>query len=142
MAGIGKIASMGLRCIHIQYVCDGSVTIQSVGDRRISRAPLATGNDLMLFGVRGLPLICHYARVAGVLVHECCNTKPKERRRHNGNVYGFVGRFGSLAQQNVNRFLSDEVKDAKYQPTWRFFFVRYVSENVTFTCSQYSKVRY
>ena len=107
---------MGLKVHpHTIRVRDGSVTIQSVGDRRISRAPLATGNDLMLFGVRGLPLIRHYARVAGVLVHECCNTKPKESRRHNGNVYGFVGRFGSLAQQNVNRFLSDEVKDAKYQ---------------------------
>lgn len=57
------------------------VTIQSVGDRRISRAPLATGNDLMLFGDYGLPLARHYARVAGVLVRECCNTKPKERRR-------------------------------------------------------------
>lgn len=81
---------------------DGRVTIQSVGDRGISRAPLATGNDLMLFGIYS-SLARHYARVASVLVRECRNIKTKKRRRHNENVYGFMVALGCLVK--CDRFL-------------------------------------
>lgn len=67
-------------------------TMRSVGDRRISRARLATGNDLMLFGAHGLLLhaIMHAWRVHSLV--DAVTRGPKRHADANGNVYTLLRR--------------------------------------------------